>query len=567
MKIMTNLHSVSVPIRTGFRRLIEFLMENAVLYFVSCCLLLLGTYSIMHASWLPGGFLTKYCEIYGLFLGYVVLLTGMCLMVIRRLALITDGLVLAGMALFLVLDPAFFNNVFYTYSLGVGLVMNSLAALLGVSLYAALVRLGGIPMTRRSAAATAAAAAFVFYYPAGFNAALAQPAVKAYIHALWWIPMILAILCERLAAVVPAAAPSHVTGQSRLEKSLGYPALDARMRHGFLVAGSLIIFYIVLSHLAEATYTYSLDFRAEYLTPALLAAALLLFKLRRNLGQQGRQLLWACAVLAACCSFVREEVLRLPTGFVLSYFRCGLMVAGLCMLYFWRAYRTRTWAVWAVLCMLLAVSGPSLPEAVCNIFDLHFVPFFFLALVFIVQSVIKRTSQSLVLAGGCFIIAVLSLVTLAGFEKLGMFLQAWVVWNALVEWHFYKFTHPNSYTLMGGFILLLTAVMFGVTPHHVVWGVDYLVTAVALLTAGWFMQNGSLFALALLGTLAVPLYLVRTALFFVAAGFRRVISLGLLMMVLAFLLLPIAYCLSILKMRRREETSMNQTAIPGPEVP
>src|SRR5437899_3250423 len=84
------------------------------------------------------------------FLLYVILLTGQCLLVLRRLSLLEDGLVMAGMALFLFLDPTFFNNVFYTYKLNVGLEVNSLCLILSMSLYAILKSVGNIPWTRRS---------------------------------------------------------------------------------------------------------------------------------------------------------------------------------------------------------------------------------------------------------------------------------------------------------------------------------------------------------------------------------------------------------------------------------
>ena len=35
-------------------RMVGFLIDTAVLYYVSCCMLLYGAYSMMHSPWLPG---------------------------------------------------------------------------------------------------------------------------------------------------------------------------------------------------------------------------------------------------------------------------------------------------------------------------------------------------------------------------------------------------------------------------------------------------------------------------------------------------------------------------------
>jgi hypothetical protein len=560
VKVMFSLYGASLPLKRGFGRIIEFLMENAVLYFVSCCLLLLGTYLIMHSSWLPGGFLLRYSETYGLFLVYVILLSCQCLLVLHRLALMEDGLVMAGLALFLVLDPTFFNNVFYTYRLNAGLAVNSFCAILSMSVYWGLLKFGGIPWTRRSAAATVTAAGFVYYYPVGLNAGWAQPAVEAYFHVLWWTPTAAAILCGQVTGdhASERTRDDQRSGAPALRKASGELALSGLMRQRFLVASMLIVFYILLSHLAEATYTYSLQFHAEYLTPALLAVALLFFKLRRNTGRMGRQFLWICIILAACCSCGPAEALHLPMGWTLSPFHYGLVAVALCMLHFWKTLRHRTWVVGAVLCLLLAISGRSLPDAAFNISHLHFVPFFFLAVVLAAVSVIKGSTLAPTLAGGCLIISALSLTAIPNVDKLGIFLQAGVAWMALVEWYFYRNARQPIYSVAGVFILSLPAVMFCAPPHHRAWGVDYLITTILVLLAGWFLQNGFLLVLSLSGALVLPLYFARTQLMSVAAGFRRVVSSGLLVMIVAFLLLPLAYFLSSLKMRRREEISMRK---------
>ena len=525
-------------------------MESALLYYISCCLLLLGTFSIMHSPWLPGDFLPKYCESYGIFLAYVVVLTVQCLLVLRRLALVEDGLVMAGLTLLLILDPAFFNNVFYTYKLNAGVWVSSISLVLSMGLYAVLIKVGGIPWTKRSATITVLAAVYVYYYPLGLNAGWTGAAVATYFHMLWWTPLLMAALVDRVGSAGPAQGQTH---ESR-------PGIDARMRQRFLAAGTLIVFYIALSHLLEAKYTYSLDVGGECMTPVLLAAGLLFGKLKPNCGRRGRKFIWVCGALAACCSATTASpTFQLPGGVVLSSFHYGLSAAALFMMYFWRAYRERYWAVAGTVFLMLVVSGASLADSIVNIWNLHSMPFFFLGLVFAVSSVVMRTPAPPTLAGGCFLISLLSLAPIQNGDKLAIFFQVWAIWIALVQWHFYRHARQRTYSVVGIFVIGLAAAMRWVSPNPTAWGVDYCVVLIGLLAAARLLNSGFLFTVFVSGTLAVPAYFARVRLASLAFGARRWISSGVAMTTLAFLLLPLAYYLSALKMRRRDGMGVRKT--------
>lgn len=559
MKIFPDLPSAGLPPKTFLDWIVAFLMETALLYYVSCCLLLLGTYSIMHSQ-LPGSLLMGYCESYGLYLVYVAVLTVLCLLVFRRLLLMEDGLVMAGLALFLVLDPAFFNNVFYTYNLSIGLEANSFCAVLSAGVYVVLIKVGGVPWTKRFTMVTALTAGFVYYYPAGMNANLLPKATDAYFYALCWIPLLVAILCEPLTSVRPVSEPGQGE-QPRTTSEIqppGSTVLPDHMKHVFLVATTLVVFYIVLSHLIAASYAYSLEVRPEYLAPTFLAAGLLFFKLRPTLGTQGRRFLWVPAFLAGWCSCAASEnpMVNIPWGITLSPFRLGFGAVAVFALHFWKKYRTRSWAVAAVICLLLVVSGTSLSDAAFNISHFRFVPWFFLAVVFALCSLFKEGPAFPTLAGGCLMVAVLSPVPAEYDDKLVIFLQLWTAWIAFIQWHFYQLTRQWSYSSAGAFILSLSAMMCYSSPHRLAWGIDYFLVITVLLLAGRFLENGFLWMLSLSGILAAPLYLARNQLLSATAELRRIVNKGLLLTIIAFLLLPLAYFLSSLKTRQRRVDEM-----------
>jgi len=538
-------------VKTGFGRTIDFVMENAVLYYVSCCLLLLGIYSLMHSSWLSGGYLLRYCESYGTFLLYVVLLTAQCLLVLRRLSLLEDGLVMAGMALFLFLDPTFFNNVFYTYKLNVGLEVNSLCLILSMGLYAILKRVGNIPWTRRSTVMTVLAAIFVYYYPLAMNLRWEEGAEGKYFYLLWWMPLVIALLCEQVGSDASAAVQKALHGQDRKPVNPGFTNVLKRRFH---VATTLIVSYIVLSHLGEGAYTYSLQFRPEYLTPVFLAAGMLFFKLNPNREKQGRQFIWVCIFLAGCCSAnTGNSIVRLSAGVTLASFHFGLGAVGLCMLFFWRIYRHRSWAIAGTLCLLLVVSGSSLSGSFARIIGFHFVPFFFLAIVLAIGSMLEGGPALPTFAGACLLISALSLTQILELDKIAIFLQLWAIWIAMIQWHFHGYSRPRAYISASLVVLCVPVIMTSSSPHTVAWSVDYFAVLVGLFMAGRFLKIRYLLALFVLGSVFTLAYVAWREMLTVAYALRRLFNSGVLMTALAFLLLPLAYYLSTLKMRKREK--------------
>jgi hypothetical protein len=544
----------------------DFLINNSVLYYLSCCLLLLGDYSMMHSPWLSVGFLANYCEIYGIFLSYVILLTALCLLVFRRLAMAEDGLVMAGMVLLLILDPTFFNSVFYTFKLGAGLAVNSFCFALGMTLFAVLT-IGGIPWPKTSRVAIVLAAAFVYYYPVGLNAPWAAATKQSYFYWLSWMPLVVVILSQRTNR--ESSVSSNPLGPQLQKTAEGVarsvsPVIPRRLQQRFQVASVLIVFYIVLSHLSEAGYAYTLELHPEQLTATLLAVGLLCFKLKANLGRNGRQFLWACAILAACCSCAPTEysMVRLPWGIVLSSFQFGFTGVALFLLYFWKTYLNPSWATAAAVCLAFTVSGSSLEDSVFNIFHFHFGPYAFLAAVLAVCSLFRRSWLFPALSGACVLISILSLVPFESQDKFAIFLQGSAVWLGLVLWRFYQCLYQWVYSLVGLFVLSVSAVMYTTSSHPVAWGVDYFLAAAGVFLAGRFLQNRFLATSAVLGILGAALYLLRTPIASLAAAFRRIINFGLLVTILAFLLLPLAYFLSVLRARRREQSETGKQLVP-----
>lgn len=551
---------------TVLNRVTEFVINNSVLYYLSCCLLLLGAYSMMHAPWLSVVFLTKYCEIYSIFLLYLVLLAGLCLIVFRRLRMAEDGLVMAGLVLLLMLDPTSFNNVFYTYNLRPGLGILSFAFVLNVTVYATLRRIGGIPGTRTSAVVTVLGAGFVYYHPIGLNAVWAEAARTRYFYLLWWMPLLLATFCERIlrdqsTSQAPGVQPQQA---NNISNQTVRTVVSARLERRFRVACVLIVFCMVIAHLVESNWAYSLDFHAEYLAPVFLAAGLLHFKLSPTLGKKGERFLWIYPVLAVCCSLAPTEasMIRLPWIAVLSSFHYGFAAVALFCLYFWRTYRTRFWATSAVLCLTFMVSGTSISDSLFHINHFRPVPFAFLAVVFIVGSFFRRSWIFPTLAGACLLISILALTPIQSHNKFAIFMQVWTAWTGVVHWFRYKRDHPQVYSLLGAFILSLSSLMFCLSPDRLVWGIDYLIVITALFLAGWFLEHRFLSMLAVFGVLGSALYLTRNQLISIASEFHRLVDFGLLATVMAFLILPLAYLVSVVRVRRREQTQASGQPAP-----
>lgn len=539
---------------TVLNRVTEFVINNSVLYYLSCCLLLLGAYSMMHAPWLSVAFLTKYCEIYSVFLLYVILLAGLCLIVFRRLRMMEDGLVMAGLVLLLMLDPTSFNNVFYTYNLPAGLGILSFAFVLNMTVYATLRRIGRIPWSRTSVIVSVLAIAFVYYHPIGLNAVWAEVTRTRYFYLLWWMPLLLATLCQRIVRHQPASqAPgeqAHNTSNQTVRA-----VVSARLKHRFRVACVLIVFCMVIAHLIESNWAYSLDFHAEYLAPVFLATGLLHFKLSVTLGKKGQRFLWIYPVLAVCCSLAPTEgsMIHLPWGTALSSFHYGLGAVALFCLYFWRIYRSHSWATAAVVCLTCMVSGGSVPDSLFNVSHFHFVPFAFLTVVFLISSFLRGSWIFPALAGACLLISILALTSMQNHNKLAIFMQAWTVWTGVVHWFRCKKHYPQVYSLLGSFLLSLSSMMCWLSPDRLAWGVDYLIVVIVLFFAGWFLQHRFLSMLAVFGVLGGALYLARRQLISIASEFYRVVDFGLLSTVMAFLILPLAYLVSVVRVRKRQQ--------------
>lgn len=529
-------------LKTVANRLATFLMETAVLYFLSGCLALLGVYSMMKSPLLSGGLLSRYFEADIILLIYIVMLAVFCLLVLRRLALPVDGLVLAGLALLLALDPAFFNDVFYTTSLRAGLLVGALSFVLGMGVYAALIRFAGIPWMKSAAAMIALTSFFVSFYPVGLNLGWAAEGRAWYLYGLWWAPLVIVMLC------LPRRRETEIRGAA---------VFPEPMKQWFVRSCVTIVFYILFSHLIEAGYAYGMPFRAFYLTPGFLALGLLVYRRARAFDVDVRQLVWLFGLAASFCAVVKSGtlLLHLPGGLVVSSFRCGLVAVALFFLYFWKysgdkRYADRSWAFASLLLFLMVVSGNSWPEALAGIMSLHFAPFFFLSMGLALLTAFTDTSATPVLAGWSLLVAVVPRLPVSAEDHIGVLCQLGVIWFALVQWRYHGLARQWAYSVAGA-IAFAISLLLSVATHKPVWIADYLLLTVCLFFAARALKDAFLWTLSVLGMLAIPLYLARTPLAVLMADLRRTFGFGTMMTMLAFLMLPLGYFMSMLKKRRQ----------------
>src|SRR6267142_442566 len=527
--------------KTVANRIVSFFIDTALLYFLSCCLALLGVYSMMQSPLFAGDLLKGHFEAYGIFLVYVMVLTGFGLLVLRRLALPVDGLVMAGLALMLVLDPAFFNDVFYTANQRAGMLAGTLSLFLGMGLYAALIRFGGVPWTKSVAAMVVLTAVFVSYYPAGLSAPLHDGAKAWYFYALWWMPLVLSMICGR----IPDGPEIS-----------GGPAVPAHMRKWFVRSCAIIVFYIVYSHLAEARYAWDLPFHAIYLAPGFLGLGVMICRLARQLDSDQRRWMLICGLAAAVCAAMKSDApstLLFP-NMMISPFRVGLIAVSSFFAYGWIKFRkiesaksdARVWAFAAASALLFVVSGNSMAEALTAIGNLSFTSWFYIGLMLGIFSVAAKSSALPTLAGWGFLIAIVPHLPLSKENLLAVFYQACPLWFALMQWRYHGRARQWAFSLAGAFVYLMAAGMCLATRHPA-WIADYLVVTICMFLVGREFRNVFLWVLSVFGLLAVPLYLARNQI----DQIRRIFGPGTVTTMLAFLMLPVAYFMSVLKKRRQ----------------
>jgi hypothetical protein len=88
--------------------------------------------------------------------------------------------------------------------------------------------------------------------------------------------------------------------------------------------------------------------------------------------------------------------------------------------------------------------------------------------------------------------------------------------------------------------------------RHPAWAADYAVVSIGMFFAGRELRNVFLWTLSVLGMAAAPLYLARNPLGTWIAEVRQLFGPGTVMTILAFLTLPLAYFMSVLKKRRKQ---------------
>jgi hypothetical protein len=288
---------------------------------------------------------------------------------------------------------------------------------------------------------------------------------------------------------------------------------------------------------------------------------LLIQRLGRPLDSEKQRLISVWGLAAAVCAAMKSDPLlvRLPLGLSISPFRCGLIAVALFFIYCRSKSRgdgseksePRFWAFAASAVMLFVVSGNSIRESLAAVGSFNFAPWCYIALVLCIFSRFTKTSVVPTLAGWSLLVAIVPHLPLSNESLFGIFCQACSVWFGLVQWRFHGRSRQWAFSLAGACTYLMAIPMCLLTRHPA-WGADYVIVSFILFLVGREMKNIFLWVLSVLGMLAMPLYLSRSVIGTMIEEVRKAFGPGTVMTILAFLMLPLAYFMSVLKKRRQE---------------
>ena len=509
-------------------RFINFLMETSILYYVSSCLLLFGAYLMMHSSLLNDNFIIRYIETYGLYWLYEITLAVICILVLRRLKLTDDGLILASLGILILLDPTFFNNVFYTYNLRIGLIVNSICLVLALALYFLMVFYGGVPVTRKASIAVAATALFVYGYPALLNLGLSEGLKSNYFYLLWWVPFLLLVFTHDFGISVPITWRLESVGESSLKR--------------FMAAQIIIMEYIITSHLIESNIGYRLTFYAVYLTPLLLTGCMFVYVMKPRFHDQinGRQLVWVGAGLGAILSLGQPEVFvhKIFWGLSVTPFRVAMVAILLYFLVFLKLFKFERYRI-AMLCVPFLM-----------FLGLRTWPFAYLAVLFLILAIVGRKWPYLLVGGVASIISIsTSLPALTEGLKPFLAMQAVGLWSCFLLLK-NKIQKRELIVSIIAIMLLLIALQY----HHIYsltyYRLHYVALGVLLGAAGYLYKSIGLKIISAAVIATAILWNFRKAIAGMADAVQGAFSSGIIIIVLAFCALLVGYYLSVLKKRK-----------------
>ncbi len=522
-------------------KIMRFFMKTNCVYLISAALLLLGAYLMMHSPILSKDSLIKYIEIYGILEVYEVLLIVICLFVLRRLTVAEDGLILAGIEVFLFLDPTFFNNAFYAFNLTTGLIVNGACLVFMIVKYIVIVKIGRIPRAPRLDLGLIITAGFVYLYPVLLCRSYDQVNVDIFYYAFCWVPL-LAVL------VFPSISQN-------LEGIKIAPDMPQNQQRNYLTAVILISFYIVVAHLIESAFGYHLTFRVFYLAPLLLSTPLLIvrFKPEWLTTLNGRQYLWISNGIAFLFALYNPPAFtHTMLGFTISPYRLTVAaIAGL-HAFFWKRLDNKAHGIAALVYTGFFLAGYNIENSVLNMLYAHLLPILFLAIVFSVLAFRHRTRLLVTIAGVTYLMLMYSIlrglqpgiVFFLFWQAMGYWLL-WRMWNASIElkW-FYR-----SSVLILLFIHALTN-SFGREPVLFYMLYFYIVLA-AVFIIGYLIKSHLLKIIPLVALLLKIIYGKNPLIKFLFSLPKYLIQTGIVIVALAFAALLYGYYISTLKHRLR----------------
>lgn len=328
---------------TRRRGILRWFVEHNCLYLISVFCLLLGVWSVMNSATAATS-LGSELALLGVFTTYEFLLLAVAWLVYRRFRKGHDGLMLACIAVLLLFDPTFFNNVFYARGLSVGLAVNGVCFLCALGKIAMLFRGIGFPLPRRSALMIAMGAAVVFLIPALFvdRAGATQRLTLSW---LWWL----------LPLLVLAGPRPQRKGVDRHRIPTDDDA--ARKFPIFIFALPVTAFFV---HMGQISRVYGIDVADFTWAPVIMAFLVVAVRCHRQFFFEQRWIVHSALLSAVLLSGEAASFFELhPMGLSFTPWRASLLVGAALAWFLWNAWGSRDLAVAAVIQGVLFVAGPS----------------------------------------------------------------------------------------------------------------------------------------------------------------------------------------------------------------
>jgi len=537
-------------------RVVRFFMETNCLYLLSALLLLIGAYLMIHSEILSSNHTVKTFQIYGIIQCYEIALIAIFLYVVRKLKVPEDGLVLAGIEILLFLDPLFFNNVFYTISMRIGLLSGVLGLALLAAKFLIVFKLGGLPFIPRLNGAIFATAAFTYFYPVvlvkdfygGF-------AATAYYY-LCWMPFLLTLVIPEI--------------KNAVEKMSEASPFSDKQKKGFLVAVSMILMYVILSHLYESHGVFDMDSRVLFGTPFLLSLCILLPKLNPNWFSHtlGKMFVWVVSIIGILLSYSQEAMYLTYDlwGFKLSCLSVVLLGATYVHYFLWKKTDSQRHLVAAGVVATMFFSGPNPSAIFDNLSSFYAPPFVFLTVLSAVLAWYLKSRLFTFITGILFLLAAFKLGNVKQYEY-GYFMLAQAVgYWILISMELFKMDKDFKFRTVLAVILLTHTFVNVVRLEEQALYTSYFWAQVLL-----FFGLGLLFNIISLTFVSVSgagvqlLYMSRHKLNTAVLAVPRGIKTGVLMVILSFIVLGLGLMVSVRKSKMKDWPPPQGGG--GPDIP